>query len=232
MKSTSEPAPEAGAPPQTEPQPERSVSQRQRNQNLHGSVPDQSATALLLLDVINALDFPEGEQIQPAALAMGRQLHELRQFCRENGLPVVYVNDNFGRWQSNFSNLYEHAVEENSLGRELAELLKPTEDDYFVLKPKHSGFFSTTLDTLLQYLGCTRLIVTGLAGNICVLFTAQDAYMRDFDVVVPADCIACNTSAQHEWALDHLRSVCKADTRPWRESVRDCQELVDSQSDD
>ena len=63
-------------------------------------------------------------------------------------------------------------------GRSLVEALKPEEDDYFVLKPKHSGFFSTTLDILLDYLQAKMLILTGIAGNNCVLFTANDAYMR------------------------------------------------------
>ena len=99
-------------------------------------------------------------------------------------------------------------------GRPLVELLRPEEDDYFVLKPKHSGFFSTTLDILLEYLGVKTLILTGIAANICVLFTANDAYMRDFRLVVPADCVASNTEEENRHALEQMSKVLKADIRP------------------
>ena len=96
--------------------------------------------------------------------------------------------------------------------REIVSLLQPQEDDYFVLKPKHSGFFSTTLDTLLRYLGSTKLIVTGIAGNFCVLFTANDAYMRDYDLIIPSDCTVSNTPQENEAALQLMRKFLKAKT--------------------
>jgi nicotinamidase-related amidase len=89
------------------------------------------------------------------------------------------VNDNFGRWRSDFRKLVEHCRKGH--GRELVDTLRPGEDDYFVLKPKHSGFFSSALETLLRYLAVRQLIISGIAGNFCVLFTANDAYMRDYD---------------------------------------------------
>ncbi len=99
-------------------------------------------------------------------------------------------------------------------GRAIVELLRPEEDDYFVLKPKHSGFFSTTLDTLLEYLGVKAVILTGLAANICVLFTANDAYMRDFHLAVPSDCVASNSEEENNYALEQMRKVLKANIRP------------------
>lgn len=148
-----------------------------KNKDLHGSAPDKSAVALLIVDVINALDFPEAKQLLRFVPPMAKKLAALKQRAKRAGIPVVYVNDNFGRWQSDFRKLVEHCAEGKAA--ELVERLRPDEDDYFVLKPKHSGFFSTTLDTLLRYLGARKLIITGIAGNYCVLFTANDAYMRD-----------------------------------------------------
>ena len=92
--------------------------------------------------------------------------------------------------------------------------LQPERDDYFVLKPKHSGFYCTSLELLLRYLGADTLILTGLAANLCVLFTAHDAYQRDLRLFVPSDCVASNTVALNEEALEKMRSVLKADTRP------------------
>jgi nicotinamidase-related amidase len=185
-----------------------------KNEDLHGNVPDTADVALLLIDVINDLDFEEGEKLLEYALPMAQKIATLKRRAREAGIPTIYVNDNFGKWQSDFNKLLEHCLEEGVCGRPLAELLRPEEDDYFVLKPKHSGFYSTTLDTLLDYLQAKTLILTGIAGNICVLFTANDAYMRDFHLSVPADCIASNTPEENEHALELMEKVLKADIRP------------------
>jgi nicotinamidase-related amidase len=123
------------------------------------------------------------------------------------------VNDNFGRWRSDFRKQVQHCLGEEVVGRPIAALLQPDDDDYFVLKPKHSGFFSTQLEILLNYLGAETLILTGFAGNLCVLYTANDAYMRDFKLIVPGDCIASETAAADRHALDQMRRWLKADTR-------------------
>lgn len=183
-----------------------------KNQDLHGFVPENSTIALLLIDVINDLEFTEGKQLLKYAIPMAKKLVELKKQAKLRGIPSIYVNDNFGRWQSNFHKLIEHCLENDVCGKPLTQMLKPEEDDYFVLKPKHSGFYSTTLSLLLTYLGVKTLILTGIAGNICVLFTANDAYMRDYHIVVPADCVASNTKHENDVALQIMQKVLKADT--------------------
>jgi nicotinamidase-related amidase len=183
------------------------------NHDLHGSAPDKAPTVLLLIDVINDLEFPEGEELLRHALPMARKIQALKQRAKQTGIPTIYVNDNFGRWRSDFNAQVEHCLQDDVRGREIARLLRPEADDYFVLKPKHSGFFSTTLDLLLDYLRAETLVLTGLATNICVLFTANDAYMRDFRLFVPSDCVAANTTADNEYALDQMRKLLKADIR-------------------
>ena len=184
-----------------------------KNVDLHGSAPDKSVVALLLIDVINDFDFPEAAELVRHALPMAERIAVLKQRAKENGIPVVYVNDNFGRWRSDFAAQVTHCLSDNNPGKAVVKLLKPDRDDYFVLKPKHSGFFSTTLDTLLEYLGVTTVVLTGLATNICVLFTANDAYMRDLHLVVPADCVASNTREENDYALQQMKEVLKADIR-------------------
>jgi len=184
------------------------------NLDLHGNAPDKSAVALLFIDVINDLEFPEGDQLLQYALPMARQIAALKRQAQQSNIPVIYVNDNFGRWRSDFNAQVEHCLSDGVRGQPIAELLRPDKDDYFVLKPKHSGFFSTTLDTLLNYLGTKTVVLTGMAANICVLFTANDAYVRDFNLVVPADCVASNTEDENRYALQQMRTVLKADTRP------------------
>jgi nicotinamidase-related amidase len=186
-----------------------------KNEDLHGNVPDKSNVALLLIDVINDLEFESGEKLLRHALPMAERLAALKRRAKEAGVPVIYVNDNFGKWQSDFKKILEHCLKDDVRGRPIAELLRPEEeDDYFVLKPKHSGFFSTTLDILLDYLGARTLILTGLTGDICVLFTAHDAYMRDFNLVIPSDCIASNDPSENEHTLRKMADLMDADTRP------------------
>jgi len=124
---------------------------------------------------------------------------------------MIYVNDDFGRWRSDFRQQIEHCS--HGPARRLVERLRPDEDDYFVLKPKNSGFFSTTLETLLRDLGSRRLVITGIAGNYRVLFTANDAYMRDYDLIIPSDCIISNTTRENREALALMKKFLKADTR-------------------
>jgi nicotinamidase-related amidase len=185
-----------------------------KNEDLHGNVPDTSPVALLLIDVINDMEFDTGAKLLEHALPMSKRLADFKRRAKEAGIPAIYVNDNFGRWQSDFNKLLAHCLKEDVCGKPLAEMLKPEEDDYFVLKPKHSGFFSTTLDTLLEYLQAKTLILTGLTGDICVLFTANDAYMRDFNLIIPADCVASSTPEGNEHALELMARVLKADTTP------------------
>jgi nicotinamidase-related amidase len=183
-----------------------------KNPDLHGNVPDKAPVALVLIDVINALEFPEGAQLARHALPMARRLAALKARARKAGIPAIYVNDNFGKWQSDLTRLLEHTLGTDNRGRGMVELLRPEPDDYFVLKPKHSGFFSTNLDILVEYLQVKTLILTGVAGNICVLFTAQDAFLRDIHVVVPSDCVASNDARTNRVALDHMKKVLQADT--------------------
>jgi len=190
----------------------------QKNVDLHGSAPDKHKFAVLLIDVINDFDFPGVDQLLKYARPMARVLLRLKQRAHKAGVPMIYVNDNFGRWKSDFRRTVDYCAE-HGRGRDIVQLLRPEENDYFVLKPKHSGFFSTTLETLLRYLETQTLILTGIAGNFCVLFTANDAYMRDFDLFVPSDCTVSNTKKGNDSALGLMRKFLKADTRSSSEIV-------------
>src|SRR5437868_6502758 len=138
-----------------------------KNEDLHGNAPDKSDVALLIIDVINDLEFPKGDQLLHYALPAAQNLAALKRRAKHEGVPVIYANDNFGRWRSDFNAQVQHCLKDGVRGQPIVELLRPEEDDYFVLKPKHSAFFSTTLDTLLEYLGTKMLILAGMATNIC-----------------------------------------------------------------
>jgi nicotinamidase-related amidase len=171
-------------------------------------------TALLLVDVINDMEFDGSESLVRCAEPMAKRLHQLKRRCREAGIPTVYINDNFGKWRSDFRSLVDHCINDPVPGREVARLLRPDDDDYFVLKPKNSAFFGTTLDTLLTSLNTDTVILTGIAGDNCVLFSANDAYLRDYKLFIPGDCIASNSKEENDAALRWMEKVVKADVRP------------------
>jgi nicotinamidase-related amidase len=181
--------------------------------DLYGNAPDRSAVALLLVDVINDLEFPGGDELARHALPMARVLSRLAARAREAKVAVIYANDNFGRWRSDFRSQLRHCLDEPVRGRRIVELLHPQETDYFVLKPKHSAFYSTALSILLHHLETQTLIIAGIATESCVLFTASDAYLRDYHIVVPSDCVASIRSHDSERALEQMRLVLKADVR-------------------
>ena len=180
-----------------------------QNDDLHGNAPDKSPVALLIIDMINDLEFEDGERLERPAVEAAAKIATLKERCRAAGVPAIYANDNFGRWRSDFRQVVERALHDEVRGRRLAELLTPEPDDYFVLKPKHSAFFETTLETLLRYLGTKRLILTGITGDICVKLTANDAYMRDYEMLIPTDCTASVDPQENEHALTYCERVLK-----------------------
>jgi nicotinamidase-related amidase len=173
-----------------------------------------AGTALLLIDVINDLAFEGSEPLVEQAEPMALRVAALKKRATAAGVPTVYVNDNFGQWRSDFRKTVAHCTAKTSRGRRVSMRLRPTRDDYFVLKPKHSGFYDTTLATLLRDLKIRRVIVTGIAGNICVLFTANDAYMRGLQIIAPRDCCVSNTPGDNDAALRQIELVLKGDTTP------------------
>ncbi|HLT23089.1 MAG TPA: isochorismatase family cysteine hydrolase [Bacteriovoracaceae bacterium] len=163
--------------------------------------------ALLIIDMINNLDFPQGEELLKEALPVAENIVRIKKMFVEKKLPIIYVNDNFGKWKSNWEEVFDHCSADESRGKVLAELLRPQKEDYFILKPKHSGFYCSNLDVLLNDLKVKELVITGIAGNICVLFTVNDAYMRGYDLHVPENAIASSSKKLNDFALEQFKDV-------------------------
>lgn len=173
-------------------------------------------TALIVVDAISPFDFAGASRMMPAAHAVADRLVRLQARCRAAGVPVIYANDNHGRWRSSFEKLLQLCQREGARGAAIAHLLQPEPTDYFVLKPQQSAFFRTPLEDLLHRLHVRRLIVTGFVSDGCVLATAVGAAMRQYEVVVPSDTAAALTPARHERALALLRDAMSAKTTPSR----------------
>ena len=171
-----------------------------------------SSITLLLIDVINHFEFPDGDRILRQALKIAPSIARLKLRARAAGIPTIYVNDNFGEWRSERSVLLKRCLRPDAKGAEFVEQVQPDEEDYFVLKPMHSAFYQTPLETLLRHLGSRTLILTGLTTNSCITCTAHDANMRDLKLIVPSDCSAARTHEEHKQALLHIKNMLGANT--------------------
>jgi len=161
----------------------------------------QDRTALLLIDVVNPLDFPEADALARHAIPAAERVAALKRGMKASGATVVYVNDNFGDWSSDFSGLVRRVRSGQNDAARIVELLAPEDDDLYVLKPRHSGFYATPLDELLRSREIQRLVLCGFQTHMCVLFTAHDAYIRQYDLRVPADGSASERPELHRNAM-------------------------------
>ncbi len=176
-------------------------------------------TALLLIDFINLLPgkrTPLGTRAVRAALNAA----VLKKKAKNSGMPVIYANDHFGDWRSDFPALVQSCQARPGHPRKLARILCPDRDDYTVLKPMHSAFYGTPLEFLLDELSVRRLILAGVETDICILATAQDAYMRKFPLWIPSNCVASRSQRRMKAALALLNHNLKASTRPVHAGIR------------
>ncbi len=168
--------------------------------------------ALLLIDVINPFAFEGADALVRAASKAATKIERLAARARESGVPIVYVNDNFGRWRSDFASMTRDIVRLPGARGAIASRLRPGAADYFVLKPQQSGFYSTPLELLLEHLRVHTVVLTGFATDLCVLFTAHDAHMRGYRIAIPSDCSAANSTVLASQALRHARRALRATT--------------------
>ncbi|PLR80198.1 isochorismatase [Bacillus canaveralius] len=176
------------------------------------NVQNDKKTALLIIDMINDFQFDYGETLANKTLSILKPILSLREKFHHEQMPVIYINDHYDLWQADIYKIAAYCKNETSAP--IIEKMLPGENDYFLIKPKHSAFYGTALNTLLKKLKVDKLIITGIAGNICVLFTANDAYMREYELAVPNNCLVSNSDQENDYALMMMKNVLKADTNP------------------
>ncbi|MFS0784112.1 isochorismatase family cysteine hydrolase [Bacillus sp. 1P06AnD] len=171
----------------------------------------KSDTALLIIDMINHFKFRNGTACYRHTLQITDPILLVKAKACAARIPIIYINDHYNLWQADFQKIiFMCRTKENN---SYISMIAPQPNDYFLIKPKHSAFYGTSLNTMLHQFGVKRLIITGIAGNICVLFTANDAYMREYSLVCPADCIASADVEDNTYALTMMANVLKADIR-------------------
>lgn len=172
----------------------------------------RATTAVVVLDVITELEFPDGAALRAPALRAAERIRPLLERARRNGVLVVYANDSAGAWRPDANELLARCSRPESKGRALVELLRPRPSDQFLLEPKHSAFFATALDVVLARAHVRKLVLVGFSAHQCVLFTATDAHVRELELVVPRDCVAAPRPGETRFALRYFRDVLGAST--------------------
>jgi nicotinamidase-related amidase len=170
----------------------------------------KASLALLLIDVVNHFEFPDGRTLLRNALQISPHIKRLKERARRAKIPVTYVNDNFGQWLSDSTKLLRYCLREECAGKPFVQMICPDAKDYCVLKPMHSAFYQTPLELLLRDIGARSLVIAGLATNSCVLCTTHDANMRNFRVTVVSDCCAARSRKEHDEALRNIESMANA----------------------
>ncbi|WP_228547594.1 isochorismatase family cysteine hydrolase [Filobacillus milosensis] len=176
---------------------------------------ESKKTALLIIDMINRMDFDGAEDLYENTKEIIDPIINLKRYAQQKDMPVIYVNDNFGMWKENHHKLIDYCKE--GMAKDWIEKLEPDEDDYFIFKPKHSGFYGTQLNFLLEDLDVEHLIMTGIAGDMCVLFTAKDAYMEGYSMWVPKNCMASEETIYNDAALQIIHRLTQCDITPFEQ---------------
>lgn len=174
----------------------------------------RSRTVLLLVDFMNPLDFPGAQDLAGPALAAARAASSLARAARARAVPVIYANDNFGAWRSDFAAMLRTLERSGGASAQLVRLLRPKRGDLVMLKPMHSAFLGSPLKIVLDRMGARSIVLAGLATDICIQLTAADAFLRGLKVHVPPECTAAESEQKKQAALAYMREILKCDTRP------------------
>lgn len=169
----------------------------------------QHPTALLIVDMVSEYQFPDSRRILKSARKAANSIARLKERAHAANAPVIYVNDTAGKWESDQRAFVKRCLQGD--GRDVVELIEPSAHDFFMFKPKHSAFFDTPLHTLLQQLKISRLVLTGVTSHQCVLFTAMDAHVREYELAIPSDCIGAASAADTKHALYVFSHALNAD---------------------
>ncbi|KVK86521.1 isochorismatase [Burkholderia ubonensis] len=179
--------------------------------NALGDTFDPRRAALLIIDMQRDFVDPGAPIACVGAPDVVPAITRLAQSARAAGMPVIYTQEAHRRQKVDFGLELEYGETEHCVegtpGVEIVDALAPAASDYVLVKRRYSGFFATDLDLLLKGLRVDTLVLTGVATDVCVRATAQDALQLDYRVFVPRECVAGTTAARHDAALEHVGYV-------------------------
>jgi nicotinamidase-related amidase len=146
------------------------------------------SSALIVVDMLNSYEHEDAEELTKSVEQVVEPLGGLIARARDEGVEIIYVNDNYGDWNSSQEELAERAL--NGARPDLVEPLLPPDDVDFVIKARHTIFYMTPLEYLLGQKEIDHLVLAGQVTEQCILYSALDAYVRHLEVSVPRDGVA------------------------------------------
>ncbi|HEX8753474.1 MAG TPA: isochorismatase family cysteine hydrolase [Solirubrobacterales bacterium] len=173
-----------------------------RDQRQGRSRGEAGGTALVVVDMLNSYEHPEADRLAPRVEAALPGIRRLLDRAAEAEVPVVYVNDNYGDWNSSADELAENAM--SGAHPELVEPILPREGASFVIKARHSVFYETPLEYLLDLMGVSRLVLAGQVTEQCIFYSALDGHVRHFRSAIPTDAVAAIYDHLAEAALEMM----------------------------
>ena len=162
--------------------------------------------ALLIINMITDFVSKDGVMYVTGAEEIIPAIKQVSDEARSSKSPVIYICDSHRSSDIEFETWPRHA-EDGTSGAEIVSQLSPVPGDFVIRKRRYSSFFGTDLDLLLKELGVTKLVLTGTPVDICIYFTAGDAYMRGYKIVVPRRCVAALSESDQEAVLKQMQRL-------------------------
>ena len=169
-------------------------------------------SGLIVTDMFNTYDHEDADALTRSVAEVVEPISALAARAREEGIEVVYVNDNYGDWSASKADLIDSAM--NGRRPDLVEPVLPPEGVSFVSKSRHSIFYGTPLETLLSQKGIDHVVLVGQVTEQCILYSALDAYVRDLKITVPRDGVAHIHEHLAQAAFEMMESNMSAELTP------------------
>jgi nicotinamidase-related amidase len=169
-------------------------------------------TALVVIDMLNAYEHDDAEPLTNSVETIVEPVSKLISRAQDEGVELIYVNDNYGDWNSSSEELAQRALD--GARPDLVKPILPPEGADFVIKARHTIFYMTPLEYLLGQKEIDHLVLVGQVTEQCILYSALDAYVRHFDVTVPPDGVACIHENLADAALEMMERNMRAELTP------------------
>ncbi len=170
-------------------------------------------TALIVIDMLNTYDHEDGDALAESVRTALPQVVDLRDQAKEReDVLLIYSNDNYDEWHSGRHDLVEQAL--NGKHPDLVEPIAPTDPLPFIPKGRHSVFYQTAMSHVLKIEDVKRVVMVGQVTEQCILYSALDAYLRGFELVVPRDAVAHIDDELADAALKMMKRNLHAELTP------------------
>ena len=165
--------------------------------------------ATIVIDMLNPYDHEDGEALAERVSERIEPIRRLIATADSADAELIYVNDNYDDFTATSEDIVQKALDGKH--PELIEPIRPRDGTQFIQKVRHSAFYESPLNHLLHVSEVERLVLAGQVTEQCILYTALDAYIRDFEIVIPRDAVVPLIPELGDAALKMMKRNMSAD---------------------